>query len=191
VSHRIIGICGYKGSGKSEVAKYLIRRHGYRRFPFAQTLKDMLRTLGLTDAQVDGDQKEVPCELLGGRTPRWAMQSLGTEWGRQCIDQDLWVRAWKRNVPQDRDVVVDDLRFLNEAKALVAVGAELWRIDRPGCEPIGELHPSEAYVMQIPVHYTVFNASNTISDLHISIESALNANAKEIGDTNVRKLLAQ
>lgn len=183
MTKRIIGICGYKGSGKSEVAKYLVERHNFRRLPFAQTLKDMLKTLGLTDEQVNGSLKEVPCDLLDGKTPRWAMQSLGTEWGRACIDQDIWVRAWRNNLESQywmhNDFVVDDLRFFNEAKALLAVGgAQLWRINRQGTKPEGEIHPSEAYVERIPVHVTfengsLFDGRSTLDALHHLVHEVL------------------
>ena len=30
-------------------------------------------------------------ERWGGKTPRYLMQTLGTEWGRMMVDGDLWV----------------------------------------------------------------------------------------------------
>ena len=48
----------------------------------------MLYQLGLGEAHIEGALKEVPCELLGGKTPRYAMQTLGTEWGRDTDQQD-------------------------------------------------------------------------------------------------------
>jgi hypothetical protein len=81
-----------------------------------------LRTLGLTEAQVDGDEKETPCELLGGKTARAAMQLLGTEWGRTMIGPNLWVRATMLRVDVDlaesKLVVIDDVRFDNEVDAI-------------------------------------------------------------------------
>lgn len=145
----IIAFFGYKQSGKTSAAKHLAR-HGFRRCPFASKLKSMLSSLGLTDEEINGNLKEEPCELLGGKTPRWAMQSLGTEWGRDLIDDNLWVRAWQRNIRTfSGNIVVDDLRFLNEEKVLKEEGAVLVRVDRECIRPQGEVHASEAFIDKI------------------------------------------
>lgn len=97
-------------------------------------------------------------------TPREAMQSLGTSWGRGCYE-DIWVELglrtakawaeWNDVMPSDfaivalgdlhsthvplpppyiRVAVITDVRFLNEAKAIRAAGGELWHVLRPGRE---------------------------------------------------------
>lgn len=38
---QVISLSGWKGSGKDEIAKYLIERHGFTRLAFADVLKDM------------------------------------------------------------------------------------------------------------------------------------------------------
>lgn len=120
-SGTLIALTGKAGSGKTTIAQELERR-GFVRLRFAGTLKAMLRVLGLTAEQVDGDKKSEPCDLLGGKTPREAMQLLGTQWGRELIDEDLWVRATMREaasyLADGQDVVIDDCRFENEALAM-------------------------------------------------------------------------
>lgn len=111
----IVGICGAAGVGKSTAADYLERRYGFNRRRFAGPIKAMMKAFGLTEAHVDGDLKAEPCELLGGKTPRQAMQWLGTEWGRDLVCPDLWIRAWAASLPAFGNVVVDDVRFENEA----------------------------------------------------------------------------
>jgi hypothetical protein len=68
---------------------HLVNHRGFARVRFAGPLKAMMAALGCTNAEIDGDRKEVPCDLLGGKSPRWAMQTLGTEWGRKLIGDDL------------------------------------------------------------------------------------------------------
>jgi len=144
----IIGIAGYAGSGKSTAADILVNEHGFERIKFADGLKNMLRALGLTDRAIEGENKEEPHHLLLGRTPRYAMQTLGTEWGRHCIGEDFWVHYWKMRVrarliasPAVR-IVVDDVRYPNEVQAVQSLSGALWWVSRPGVEPATQ-HSSE------------------------------------------------
>lgn len=140
---KLVGLAGPKGAGKSYVAGVL-QTHCYCcRVGFADPLKRMLMTLGLTRAQCySAGEKESPCDLLCGKTPRHAMQTLGTEWGRDMISNDVWVRATlfeiyrqMKNAPAERPAlrfVIEDVRFPNEAKAIRQAGGRLWEVRRPG-----------------------------------------------------------
>lgn len=132
----LIGLTGLAGSGKSTAADYLIRKHGFVRVRFADPLKSMMKVLGLGHAEIDGDLKEQPCAMLMGKTPRWAMQSLGTEWGRDLIHPDLWIAAWERIACDVLDhggrVVADDVRFENEVAEISGMRGTLLRVIRPG-----------------------------------------------------------
>lgn len=159
---KIVLLTGYAGSGKTTVAMHM-GCMGYNRLRFASTLKGMLASLGLTHEEIDGNLKDKPCEFLGGKTPRHAMQTLGTEWGRNLIDPDLWTRAWSetvRSLPASINVVVDDCRFPNEVAAAREVGdVSVFRLVREGCGlrgPAGE-HVSEKL---LPFDYVVLNNSS-------------------------------
>lgn len=108
----------------------------------------MLRALGLGERYVDGDLKETPHDLLGGKTPRQAMQWLGTEWGRFHFGDDFWINIWRAQVREalfGGRVVVDDVRFANEADAVRALGGIVVRIDCPWAgSSSGSGHASEA-----------------------------------------------
>lgn len=110
---------------------------------FAGPLKAMLRALlisagcpiGKVERYIEGDLKEVETPYLAGRTPRHALQSLGTEWGRKHMRPTFWqdltmqgVAAW-RGVGSP--VVIDDMRFPNEAEAIRGAGGLLIRLVRP------------------------------------------------------------
>ncbi len=131
---RLVAFTGPAGAGKSTAAQALVDQ-GWVRVKFADPLKNMLRAFyascGINnadyiEARIEGDQKEEPDPLLRGRTPRHAMQTLGTEWGRNCVAQDLWVSAWTQQAGTYLDmgvsVVVDDCRFDNEAAAVRKLG---------------------------------------------------------------------
>lgn len=144
MTRRRLGLAGLPGAGKSTVAKILVERHGFTRLRFAGRLKAMLHALGLDERHTDGDLKETPCDLLGGKTPREAMQTLGTDWGRQLVAPDLWLRAAiaeARRTPGD--IVFDDVRFENEAAIIRKAGGHVLRVERPSAGP-GNDHLSNA-----------------------------------------------
>ena len=156
---RLIAFTGPAGCGKTTAADTLCGE-GWIRVKFADPLKNMMRAFymscGITnvdyiEARIEGDMKEEPDPLLRGRTPRHAMQTLGTEWGRECISPDLWVSAWRHQVgaflSRGCDVVADDCRFENEADAVRDLGGKVVQIlgrDR-GLAPA---HASERFALK-------------------------------------------
>lgn len=82
------------------------------------------------------------------------MQTLGTEWGRRCLGDDFWLRVWEATRPFG-PVVVDDVRFPNEAEFLRARGGRIYRIERVGS--IGDRHVSERAHLEIPVNGVIVN----------------------------------
>ena len=138
----VVGFCGKIGSGKTTAAFFLCDKYNYKRTRFAEPLKNMLRALGCSEAEVDGDLKQEPCSLFGGKTPREAMQLLGTEWGR-ALDSDIWVRAWERGLRGTR-VVVDDVRFPNEAASIRGLGGLVIGLRRGTPDKSFDGHASEA-----------------------------------------------
>lgn len=151
---RLIAFTGPAGSGKSTAADALVEV-GWTRVKFADPLKDMVRAFyracGIDhppyiEARIEGDLKEEPDPFLRGQTPRWAMQTLGTEWGRNLIAEDIWTEAFIQRagslMSRDVDVVVDDCRFENEAEAIARLGGRVVRIlGRDG--GLGMSHASE------------------------------------------------
>lgn len=126
---KVIGLVGAAGVGKSAVARELIRKHGYKRLSLAEPLKlalsMILASWGYNQAAIaywiDGEGKEKPCPALQGKTPRLAMQLLGTEWGREGMGTEVWTsHLLKRILAEGHPkVVVDDIRFDNEANTLL------------------------------------------------------------------------
>ena len=97
------------------------------------------------ERMVDGDLKETPSPHLGGRTPRLAMQILGTESGRALVP-DLWVAAWAASIAGLERVVADDVRFENEVAAVRALGGTAVEVRRPGIVRPASAHASETGV---------------------------------------------
>lgn len=106
---------------------------------------------------LEGDLKEVPSPLLGGKTPRFAMQKLGTEWGREMLADNLWVEAMFDASKRYQRVVVTDVRFPNEAGAIQACGGQVLRITRPNNPTPPDDHPSEAQIDTLHVDHELTN----------------------------------
>lgn len=87
-------------SGKSTIAAALEQK-GYVIVPFAETLKlmllPMLEALGYDNKGANYLVNQAKQVVVGdaGVSVRHMLQTLGTEWGRQCIHPDVWVRCWK------------------------------------------------------------------------------------------------
>lgn len=156
----IIGIVGVAGSGKTIVARHLVEEAGYHRLSFAAPLKRMLRAgFGLSDDQIDGHLKMANDPHLNGRSPRYLMQTLGTEWGRRLVGSDVWASLWARDAAAiSGPIVADDVRFANEADVIRAAGGVIWRVHRPGLNT--DAHMSERAQRRIEEDELIVNATS-------------------------------
>ena len=166
---RLVALTGAAGSGKSTATRFLVERHGYTLVKFAGPLKRMMYALGLKEEHVEGDRKESPLALLGGKTPRQAMQTIGTEWGRNCMGENFWVNLWLAHAETAIDeggrVVVDDCRFPNEAEAIRQLGGMIIKLEGRG--GIAGEHASEAGCGQ---HDAVVFNDDGLVDLYAGVE---------------------
>jgi hypothetical protein len=169
----IIALTGPAQAGKSTIAEYLHQQYGYARVRFADPLKAMLGALGLTEYELEGAGKELPCQVLGGRTPRFAMQTLGTEWGRNLIGPNFWSDAWARRVGHGLGgyVVAEDCRFPNEEFTARLMGGVVWRVERPGYGGTDN-HPSETESQHIR-YDRLFTNDRTVTDLLAKVRKEL------------------
>lgn len=116
----IIGLAGKAGSGKDTVADYLVANYGFEKISFSKPLKDMLSAAGFPEP-TNRDDKETN---IPGYNFSWRhmAQTLGTEWGRVCLDQNFWVDTAMRGVYSNKNYVFSDVRFENEADAIRKAG---------------------------------------------------------------------
>ena len=148
----IVAFTGKAGAGKDTAAKVLSRilaeeyKASVTHYKLTAPIKSFVRQVfGWTEDHIEGDLKETLNSK--GFSPRVAMQRLGTEWGRH-LDKDIWVNYLLRKIQAEhgefihRDSPVwckqknfqllSDLRFKNEAEAVLASGGILVFIDGGG-----------------------------------------------------------
>lgn len=165
-----IAFCGPQGAGKTRAANYLTQR-GFEKISFAKPIKDMLLALGVPEANLTGDQKlkDEPLSRFGGRSARYLMQTLGTEWGRGLVNPTVWGDYTMRELARKQMfkivyTVCDDLRFQTEALALKKKGAVIVRIIGRRSAEADEFHSSEHYYSQMVPDYEIVN-NGTLDNL--------------------------
>jgi hypothetical protein len=144
----IIGFVGFIGSGKDTAADYLVNFHGFRRDSFANTLKDAVAAVfGWDRVLLEGRTAEARAwreEVdtwwaerleMPKLTPRWVLQYWGTEVCRQGFHDDIWIASVENKMRKTSDnIVISDVRFPNEIKAIHNAGGKVIRVKR-GADP--------------------------------------------------------
>ena len=143
----IIGFVGFIGSGKDTAADYLVNFHGFRRDSFANTLKDAVAAVfGWDRVLLEGRTKEARewreqrdewwSNRLGKDiTPLHILQYWGTEVCRQGFHDDIWIASLENKMRKTGDnIVISDVRFPNEIKAIKSAGGKVVRVVR-GADP--------------------------------------------------------
>jgi hypothetical protein len=134
----VVALTGYAGSGKDSAADVFRGHYGFRQMSYAAPLYAAMRAL-FEAAQVpqayltSRDLKESLIPVFK-QSARFMLQRLGTEWGRHLLHEDVWVDVMHGNIAHHMNngpglykfdglhgghgVVISDLRFNNEVKAL-------------------------------------------------------------------------
>lgn len=161
----LIGIHGKARSGKDTLCQFMISYHGGYRYGLADPLKAMLKAgfgIDMADPYWETNkEKEIPAL---GCSPRYLLQTLGTEWGRQKVRDDIWLLlaqdALLRNGP---GMIVPDIRFENEADWLRRLGGVVIHLHRSRAAPVAA-HASENGVLVVPGDIVLSN-DGTLEDL--------------------------
>lgn len=167
---KIIGIHGRARSGKDTLASFLVDHHGFHRIGLADPLRRFVGDItGLSEEQLmDGAVKEEPIPWLNDKSPRYLMQTLGTEWGRALVSDGVWLAVAHAKIEAARKagfagVVIPDIRFDNEAEWVNEMGGEVVHLVRPGAVQVNA-HASENGIADHLVEYLIVN-NGTLGDL--------------------------
>jgi hypothetical protein len=180
---RLIGISGRKESGKDTLGEYLITQYGYKRYAYADALKNVCKELfGFNDEQLNGSQKEVNDEYWKV-TPRHTFQFMGDVLRDNAntifpgIDDKLLVEVMKRKILSEWEkdpntlIVVTDVRFLNELNLIKELNGTLIKINRNTNQ--FDTHKSETNVDTLVVDHIVDN-NGTKEELFLNAIKLLN-----------------
>lgn len=171
----IIGLTGYKSSGKSLCANHLCEKYNAHELAFADQLKlicSKLYNIPLANFY-DAKLKEVVIDELCA-TPRQLMQVIGMKFREVSDDipeitvKNPWVfnvkneiiklfEKYGRNVP----IVISDVRFEDEFDMIKGLGGVIVRIHRPIEKiPFLDNHVSETSMQSLKPDYMICNNSS-------------------------------
>lgn len=176
---KLIGLVGFKQSGKSTAAQYLQNKYGFVRHnmkdaliaEIKQNFPDLLRAIADIEyteqfaGQIDA--------LFVNKPPlmRALMVNYGTE-VRRRQDKNYWVKAWLATPVFQNNIVTDDVRFLNESQAIKRNGGMLIRIVRTDIITGGD-HSSETEHLQIEADYTIEVGPGEQEKLYAELDAIL------------------
>ena len=161
----IIGLSGKRGVGKTTFAKHLVKFYGFKRVPFGQEVKSIAKELfPFNDLDFLAKRKE-RLFVRYDWTPRQFLIALGEM--MRYFDEDYWVNKVTRRIRANKKgrYIIDDLRYLNEARRLTDMGAVLIRVNRYAKDnPFGkDLHIASEMALDNyeDFKYTVDEFNNT------------------------------
>ena len=222
-NNNLIGITGFRGSAKDVVAKMIQSNFPEGSETWSNTTWDKIKfpDSQFTVKKFAGKLKQMICVLLGctlkelesqefkkkeffGKTVRELLQTIGTEWGRDLINSEIWVESlfleWlprcytegrkycaklsmsnPDNPCQDESEclpnwIISDVRFPNEVQAIKDRGGIVIRINR--FKDNKDLHASEIHIPTLEVDYEIDNFG-TISELYEKVQTLYTTKIKQ------------
>lgn len=157
---KLIGVTGLARSGKDHAADNLAHLMKLHKYAFAEPLKTMLKSV-FGDHFHEGDRSDICPETC--KSFRVMMQTLGTEWGREMMNPQIWVnlvaKRWREveaggylvlepRAPGDHragcpsyiaeGMVLSDVRFDSEAEWIQLNGGVILEVVRPEHKSLGD-----------------------------------------------------
>ncbi len=158
--------------GKTTAARFLMNDLGYTKISFADPFRFMIERLlhsaGYSYNEIhwflDGG-KEQNIEVIGASYRRLA-RTLGTEWGRNLIHPDIWLRvAEQKIIHSEAAVCIDDLRFPNELEMLRRRDFALVKIVRDVSREDADSHKSDVSLRDFDDWDYVVENNGTLEEL--------------------------
>jgi hypothetical protein len=166
----LIGIAGPARSGKDTIGAFLCQEFGYVHLSFAEKSRRFVcQIAGIAREDLDAVKEDVVPWI--GKSPRQMLQTLGTEWGRGMINENLWVLSAMHDALQyaesERYALFTDVRFENEADAIRQRGGIVIHVSRPDALKVNA-HVSENPLPREPRDFVVIN-DGTLDDLYTRV----------------------
>lgn len=166
---KILGITGKMFSGKDTVAEFIhFAFRNSRITSFAYPMKQMMIDyFGFTYDDLYTVEGKNRYNEFWGMTNREALQKIGTECFRNNFHVDTWLKTMEVNIRNDLTpiIIIPDVRFLNEAELIHALGGSILKIVRDDVvrDPNQMTHASETMIDQIPYDMLLVNDNDRVT----------------------------
>lgn len=191
----IIGLVGVERSGKDTIADYLVANHNFKKHNMADPIREIAKIMFDWPAELlTGPAKDI-IDPVTGIKPRDFFTWFGTDIAQFAIykqfpalessipPRTIWARAMTSFIKthiRTHNIVIPDIRFIHEAKALQAAGGILIRISNPDRETESQINKYDlAELMSSSNNYispaNKFTNKGTLPELYKNIESLLDS----------------
>ena len=182
---KLIGVLGRKRSGKDTYGNYVIEKYNFKRYAFADPIKNILKVMfDFSDLQLNEEKEKV--DNRWNVCPRTVLQKFGTEICRNDLikyipelnldNHTLWIKLFKifYEKNKDKDIVITDVRFLDEINIIKSYGGKIIKINRDNLEE--DNHSSEMDIDNYSEDLINYSIDNNYSydDLFSQIDTILN-----------------
>ena len=174
----IIGISGKKGSGKDTLGNFIINNSCIIFEPkkFADKLKQVtsiMLNVPIEDCYTDEGKARYIDDLK--MTNGQFQQKLGTDAIRNNIHEDAWAIFLFREYTKDKNWVVTDVRFENEASIIKHYGGILIRVNRDFVLEDGRdnNHPSETALDNYTEWDHIYDNNGSLNDMRAFVFNEL------------------
>jgi len=168
----IIGLTGYKRSGKDTVGSIIENEFNFKRYAFAD--KPKLLMLDLFDIPMsvwETDEKDTIIPKYG-KSPREMIIDLGTHGARRAYE-DVWSDYLMRKININYDSVITDVRFPNEAEAILEEGGYIIRVERRGCVLGNDIVTTGLYDYTYDYNIKIIQNNGTLEELSTKVKTLL------------------
>lgn len=171
----VVGIAGAAGSGKSLVASMI---PGAAVVQLADPIYAAIAAMfSVPEASLRSQAiKATPLPQAMFTTPRKLLQTLGTEWGRNLISEQIWILQASNRITKLREagaavIAIPDVRFANEARWIRDdLGGVIWHVQREGSA--ADEHASESGI-EVDPRDTVLTNDGTPAELQEQVLRAM------------------
>lgn len=179
---KIILLSGWAGSGKDTVADYLVSYHGFKKFAFANPLKDLASELfGFPRELANSQEGKRQVWRVGSekKTIRQILLDIARI-DKSRFGNDIYANSIMKQIakePTNSNIVISDTRYLNEIGVIRDFAKmnnhtlHVWRINRQTSSPVDDI--SEHILDTYKADAFLQNSGDSLEKLHALVEDEL------------------
>lgn len=165
---KLIAFKGLKECGKSTTANFLINERGFTLINMKKAINSELKDLFPETMKSLAESYEMTVdEFISAKPP--LLRPIQKDWGmyRRSQDENYWVSKWlhgMESVHGGMSIVVDDIRFQNEAEVIKTLGGVIVEVIKEGMVS-DDNHATETSSKDIKADHVISAAPGEVEKL--------------------------